>query len=195
MTLTYRVSLAAVATLALLAGLAAFTPAQTSQTGDGAFSLLTADAAAVDYFLKIEGVDGESTDKGHKNEIDVLSWSWGETNSTSLGSGGAGAGKVIMQDFHFTKTVDKASPKLFLHTADGRHFPKATLTVRRTERPQEYLKIELENVLVSSYQVSGSGGTVPTDSFSLNFEKIKWTYQTESEVIQDGWDLGTNTRI
>ena len=71
---------------------------------------------AVDYFLKLKGIEGESTDEKHKNEIDVQSWSWGETQSGSAASGGgSGAGKVAMQDFNFVMKVNKASPKLSRH--------------------------------------------------------------------------------
>lgn len=70
--------------------------------------------AAVDYFLKIDGIPGESTDSKHKNEIDIESWSWGQVNSGShAGGGGGGAGKVSMQDYNFTMRVNKASPSFF----------------------------------------------------------------------------------
>ena len=122
--------------------------------------------AAVDYFLKIADIEGESTDDAHGGEIDVLSWSWGETNSgTHAGGGGGGAGKVQMQDFHFTMKVNKATPKLFLACATGQHIPEATLTCRKagTEQ-QEYLKIKFKDLLISSYQTGGSAGdVVPTD--------------------------------
>src|SRR3989338_10520822 len=114
-------------------------------------------AAAVDYFLKIDGIDGESTDPGHKGEIDVLSWSWGETNAGIRAGGGGGAGKVNMQDFHFTMHSSKASPKLMLAVATGKHLPQAILTVRKAGESQlEYIKIKLSDVMVSSYQIGGS---------------------------------------
>ena len=87
---------------------------------------------AVDYFLKIKGIEGESFDAKHKNEIDVLSWSWGETQSGShAAGGGGGAGKVSMQDFSFVMKVNKASPKLLLACANGEHIPEATLVCRK----------------------------------------------------------------
>src|SRR5688500_16372886 len=100
--------------------------------------------AVVDYFLKVDSIEGESTDDKHKNEIDVESWSWGETNSgTHATGGGGGAGKVSMQDFNFTMRVCKATPKLMLACANGQHIKEATLTCRKagTEQ-QEYLKIK-----------------------------------------------------
>ena len=143
--------------------------------------------AAVDYFLKIEGVDGESHDSKHKNELDIESWSFGETNSgTGHAGGGHGAGKVVMQDMHFVTKYQKSSPKLMLACANGEHIKKATLTCRRAgKEQQEYLKITLSDVLVSSYQTGGSahGDVVPTDQFSLNFAKIEFEYKPQK---QDG---------
>src|SRR5947209_902922 len=118
--------------------------------------------AAVDFFLKVDGIEGESTDAKHKNEIDVESWSWGEHQSgTHAGGGGGGAGKVSMDDFHFVMKVNKASPKLFLACADGDHIKKAVLTCRKAgKEQQEYLKITLSDLLVSSYHTGGSQGNV-----------------------------------
>jgi type VI secretion system secreted protein Hcp len=140
--------------------------------------------AAVDYFLKLDGIPGESTDKKHKNEIDISSWSWGEANAgTHAGGGGGGAGKVHMQDFSFTMKVNKASPKLFLHCATGTHIKEGLLTCRKAgKEQQEYLKIKFTNLLVSSYQTGGSeGNVVPTDQIALNFSKIEITYAPQKE--------------
>lgn len=160
--------------------------------------------AQVDYFLKIEGVDGESTDNKHKNEIDVLSWSWGETNAgTHVGGGGGGAGKVSMQDFHFVMHVNKSSPKLMLACASGEHIPKAVLTCRRAgKEQQEYLQITFTDLLVSSYQTGGSAGdVVPVDQISLNFAKIEHSYKpqkadgTLDSPVKTGWDLKKNSKV
>jgi len=81
--------------------------------------------AAVDYFLKVDGIEGESKDDKHKGEIDLESWSWGASQAgTSPGGGGGGAGKVSMQDFHFVMKVNKATPKLILACAKGDHIPQ-----------------------------------------------------------------------
>lgn len=116
----------------------------------------TVSAASVDYFLKMDGIEGE----GHMGEIMLESWSWGETNS--------GTGKVSMQDFHFTMKTSKASPNLMLAVASGQHFPNAILTARKTvdNQMQEYLTIKLTDVMISSYQIGGSSGAVPTDQVS-----------------------------
>jgi len=147
--------------------------------------------AAVDYFLKIEGIPGESTDSKHKDEIDIESWSWGETNSGSHAyGGGGGVGKVTMNDFQFTTKVNKASPKLFLNCATGAHIPSALLTCRKAGKTQqEYLKIKLTDLIVSNYQTGGTAASnvVPSDQFSLNFTKIEITYAPQKP---DG-SLGT----
>jgi type VI secretion system secreted protein Hcp len=135
--------------------------------------------AAVDYFLKIDGIEGESTDKKHGKEIDILSWSWGESNSgSSAYGGGGGAGKVSMQDFSFAMHVNKASPKLILACASGQHIKSGLLTCRKAGKDQqEYLKIKFTDLLISSFQTGGSqGDVVPVDSITFNFAKIEYEY-------------------
>ena len=159
---------------------------------------------AVDYFLKLEDIEGESTDHKHKNEIDVESWSWGATNSGDAGSrGGGGAGKVAVQDFHFVMKMNKATPKLMLACATGQHIKKATLTCRKSGTDQqEYLKIEMSDVLVSSYQTGGSAGDViPLDQISLNFAKIEYDYKeqkadgTLAGSVKAGYDVKANKKV
>ncbi len=138
--------------------------------------------AAVDYFLKLTDIPGESTDSKHKNEIDIESWSWGQTNTGShAGGGGGGAGKVSMQDFSFTMRINKASPKLFLACATGTHIKEGLLICRKAgKEQQEYLKIKFSELLVSSYQTGGSAGdVVPVDQISLNFAKIEISYAAQ----------------
>jgi type VI secretion system secreted protein Hcp len=139
--------------------------------------------AAVDYFLKIDGIQGESKADKHKDEIDIESFSWGATQSGTFAvGGGGGAGKVSMQDFHFTMGVNKASPALFLACAQGDHIHKAVLTCRKAgKEQQEFMKVTMNDVLVSSFQTGGSGGSdvVPTDQISLNFAKIEVEYKEQ----------------
>jgi type VI secretion system secreted protein Hcp len=157
--------------------------------------------AQVDYFLKIAGIEGESTDAKHKNEIDIESWSWGETNTGSHSyGGGGGAGKVSMNDFSITMRVNKSSPKLLLSCASGEHIKEALLTCRKAgKEQQEYLKIKFSDLLVSSYQTGGSrGDVVPVDQISLNFSKIEYEYYPQTEKGSLGskvpvhWDLKQN---
>jgi type VI secretion system secreted protein Hcp len=161
--------------------------------------------AAVDFFLKLEGIDGESQDAKHKGEIDVESWSWGESQAGShAGGGGGGAGKVSMQDFHFVMKVNKASPKLLLACATGEHIKKAVLTCRKAgKEQQEYLKITLSDLLVSSFQTGGSEGAsvLPMDQISLNYTKIEYEYKEQKPdgtlggAIKAGYDLKANKSL
>jgi len=136
---------------------------------------------AADYFLKIDGIPGESSDKKHKDEIELTQWSWSQTNHGShAGGGGGGAGKVQMQDFSFTMHINKASPKLFLACATGQHIKSAMLVCRKAGKEgQEYLKIKFEELLISSYATGGSGGemgAVPADNIQFNFAKMEYSY-------------------
>jgi type VI secretion system secreted protein Hcp len=132
---------------------------------------------AFDAFLKIEGIPGESTDDKHKNEIDVLSYSWGIARSIPQ-RGGNGRAKV--SDFSVVKFTDKASPVLFDATCEGQHIPEATFTVRKAGASQQtFLKYVFKEVIISSVQPSGTSGsesTVPTESVSLNFGSVEITY-------------------
>jgi len=161
--------------------------------------------AAIDYFLKLDGISGESKDSKHKGEIELLSFSFGETNSGSPGGGGGGAGKVQMSDFSFTARTTKASPQLFLSCAQGKHLKQAILTVRKAGgSQQEYLIIKLNDVLVSSYALGGSEGGAdgdPQDVFSLNFVKLSYDYKPQKAdgsldaPVHAGWDLSKNVKI
>ena len=159
---------------------------------------------AVDYFLKIAGIEGESPDSKHKNEIQLESWSWGETQQGGhAAGGGGGAGKVAMQDFHFVMKVNKATPKLMLACANGEHIKEAILSVRKAgKEQQDYLKITLNDILVSSYQTGGShGDVVPSDQISLNFSKIQFEYKeqkpdgTLGSAVKTGYDLKANKPV
>ena len=157
---------------------------------------------AADYFLQITGVPGESKDSKHKDWIDVLSWSFGESNpgSHQVGGGGAGAGKVQMSDITFMTRMSKASPKLFLSCATGKHMNEAKLVgVHGGSMQQEYLTWTFSDVLVSSYQTQGSAGDdIVMDSVSLAFSKVRVEYKMQKadgsldKAITAGWDLKSN---
>jgi len=159
--------------------------------------------AAVDYFLKIAGIEGESTDNAHKGEIDIESWAWGESQSGRSVAGGAGSGKVDMNDFSFVMKLSKASPKLFLACAQGEHIKSAWLTARRAGGKQTdyFLKWSFSDLLISSYQTGASEGAGPTDQVSFNFSKIEVEYKEQkpdgslSPPIKAGWDLKMNKKI
>src|SRR5262249_59355229 len=115
---------------------------------------------AVDMFIKIDGIKGESGDDKHKEEVDVLSGSWGMSQSGSAHmGGGAGAGKVNVNDLSFTKYIDVSSPDLYLSCCNGKHLKDAKLVVRKAgENPLEYLIVTMEDVIVSSVSNGGTGG-------------------------------------
>jgi len=159
---------------------------------------------AVDYFLKIDGIPGESQDDKHKGEIDILSWSWGETQTGTMShGGGGGAGKVSMQDFHFVMLVNKATPKLILACASGDHIKKAVLTCRKAGKTQqEFLTYTFSDLLVSSYQTGGGGGEdVPNEQVSLNYSKMEIEYKAQKADgtldggIKANWDLKANKTV
>ena len=158
--------------------------------------------AAFDYFLKIDGIDGESSDAQHKGEIDLETWSWGETQPHPTG-GGAGAGKVTMADFSFTTKLTKASPKLFLACAEGSHIKAAWLTARRAagKAADYFLKWTFSDLLVSSYQTGAAAGNAPVDQVSFNFSKIEVEYKEQrpdgsfGAGFKAGWDLKANKKI
>ena len=161
--------------------------------------------AVVDYFLKLEGIDGESEDKSHSKEIHIESWSFGEQQSGTMAhGGGGGAGKVQMHDFHFVMKTNAASPKLCLACASGEHIKKAVLTCRKAGKDQqEYLKWTFTELLVSSYQTGGSGSSdvLPLDQISLNFAQVEISYKAQKAdgtlagELKSGWNLKQNAKV
>ena len=153
---------------------------------------------AMDMFIQIGALKGESRDSVHKEKTDVLAWSWGMSNSGSAHvGGGAGAGKVNVQDLSFTKYIDKTSTELMLASCNGKHFPDALLIVRKAgEKPVEYLKIKMEDVLVSSYQAAGAEGSnneTPSEQISINFAKIEFDYTAPDGTLSSfNFDIRAN---
>ena len=159
---------------------------------------------AVDMFIKIKGIDGESMDDKHKKEIDVLAWSWGASQSGSAHiGGGAGAGKVNVQDLSFTKYIDSASHALLLACCNGEHIGEAVFVVRKAGKdPLEYIKLTLSELIVSSVSTGGSGGEDRlTENITLNFGKFKYEYApqkadgTGDAVKTAGWDIPANKKV
>jgi type VI secretion system secreted protein Hcp len=151
---------------------------------------------AVDMFLNIDDkkIKGESIDKKHADEIDVLAWSWGASQSgtTHMGTGG-GSGKASFQDLSLTKYMDLASPTLLEAVAKGDHFKKCVLVVRKAggNDPLEYFVLTLEDCIITSYSTGGSGGEDRlTENISINFARYKIDYQSQSD---QGVKKGTAT--
>jgi type VI secretion system secreted protein Hcp len=136
--------------------------------------------AAVDYFLKLDGIQGGSTDAKHKGEIDLQSFSWGETNAGSgSAGGGGGAGKVQFHDFHVVSKVDKASPVLMLSCATGKHLKEAVLTARKAGKgQQEFLVIKMNDVIITSVSHSDSDDG-RSESVSMAFAKVDLQYKPQ----------------
>lgn len=139
---------------------------------------------AVDMFLKIDGVKGEAQDKKYPEEIDVLAWSWGVSNSGTTHMGkGSGAGKANFQDISVTKFVDAASARLMQACTTGEHFTKANLIVRKAgKKALEYIKIDMKDVIITSISTGGSGGEDRlTENVTLNFGAFHQQYTPQKE--------------
>jgi type VI secretion system secreted protein Hcp len=156
---------------------------------------------AVDMFLKLEGIKGEAADDKHKDEIDVLAWSWGASQSgTTHVGGGSGAGKANFQDVSVTKYVDKSSHALLKAVAVGQHIPSALLTIRKAgEKPLEYIKFTMKNCLISSVSTGGSGGEDRlTENISINFGNFQYEYTPQKadgsgdSVLPFAFDIALN---
>lgn len=158
---------------------------------------------ATDMFLKIEGIKGESPDSKHKGEISIESFSFGvHQTGTSASGGGGGAGKASFEDIHVTKKADVASPLLMEACASGKHIKSALLTVRKAGGKQEdFYKIKLTDLLVTSHQNTGHGADTPLEQISLNFAKIEFEYYPQKSdgsldgVSKAGWDIKGNVKV
>jgi type VI secretion system secreted protein Hcp len=157
---------------------------------------------AVDIFMQIDTVKGESTDSKFKDSIEVMSWSWGLTQSGTTHAGqGSGAGKVNVHDLSFTKYVDTSSPVLLQHCCKGKHFSKATLTMRKAgSTPLVYLVIELKNVLISSVSLAtAASDDRQTEVVTLNFGQFSYSYTPQKAdgsggaAIQTTWNIASNS--
>ena len=137
---------------------------------------------AVDVFAKIGDIKGESPDSKHKDEIEVLSWSWGvQQSGTMAHGGGGGEGKANFNDFNFTHHIDKASPVLLKACATGEHIKEATITVRKAGKgQQEFLIVKMNDVLITSVNPSGSGDSAATaESVAMQCSKVDLEYKPQ----------------
>jgi len=136
---------------------------------------------ASDIFAKIGDIKGESLDDKHKGEIEILSWSWGATQTGSMATGsGGGTGKVSFHDFSFVHHLDKASPVLMQSCAGGDHIKEATIVQRKAGKgQQEFLIIKMSDVLITSVQASGHDQNAPAEQVSLQATKIDVEYKPQ----------------
>lgn len=161
---------------------------------------------AFDMFLDIDGVPGESTDAAHKEWIDILSFSWGETNPAGSATGSTGdrtTERCNCRDFSIVKTLDKASPKLALYCCNGKHLPEVTLEICRADGDKvKYMEYTLTDVIVSSVNVAGTAGTeeLPVEEVTFTYARIHWTYTEYDHAtgkpkgnIEAYWDIVMNS--
>ena len=146
---------------------------------------------AFDAFIDLDGVKGESTRKGFEGQIELLNFSFGAHNPTTIGSGGGGgAGKVTLSAFSFNKWTDAASPTLFQACCKGKHFPKCKVTLHKAggDEAVDYLVYDFEKCYVESIQWSGSSGGSdrPDESVQMAFGKVTITYTPQTETGAKG---------
>jgi len=137
---------------------------------------------AIDTYIKLGDLKGDSVTKGFEDQIDVLAWSWGmnQTGTTHRSSGG-GAGKVNVNDLSFTHHVDAASPNLVKACCTGQHFPECKLTMRKAGgSPLDYYVVTMKDIIVTSVSVGGSKGEeLLTENVTLNFAEFEISYQPQ----------------
>ena len=137
---------------------------------------------AATIFARLGTIKGESQDARHKDQIEVLSWSWGVSQSGAVAhGGGGGAGKASFHDFSFTHHIDRATPALMRACATGEHLKDATITLRKAGKgQQEYLVITMTDVLVTSVSMSvGAEGGATVESVALAFAKVDLEYRPQ----------------
>lgn len=158
-----------------------------------------------DMFLKLDGIESDSLDSAHENEIIVDSWSWGMVQSGTTHEGpGGGGGKVSGGDMSVAKKVDKATPAIMKHCCNGKHIASGTLTIRESggDTPVEYLKIEMEQIMVTSYQTGGSsdGQDRIEEHLTLNFQSYITTFTEQTATgsagasTPQGWNFAKNEK-
>ena len=136
---------------------------------------------AADIFAKIGDIKGESLDDKHKDEVEVLSYSWGVTNSAHIPTGsGGGAGKATFQDLSIVHKIDKASPKLLQACATGEHLKEATITFRKAGKgQQEFLIVKMNDVIITGVVQSAPGSEAGSETVSLEFAKVDWEFKPQ----------------
>jgi type VI secretion system secreted protein Hcp len=159
------------------------------------------------FFLKLEGIQGESQDTDHSGEIDIMSFSISVTNAGTYDAGtGGNTGKCYFGDMNIMKYMDKSSPTLLQYCAGGTAIPTATISVNKQageDKKVEYVKITLHNAVITSVVHSGSGGSTEPipESLSLNFAGLEYDYTQQSNtgeamgVTHFGRDIQKNTHL
>ena len=164
---------------------------------------------ATNYFMKIKEIPGESTDKDHKGDYEIMSFSHGVSQPTSASrstAGGATVERCFHQDFSVTKYIDVGSPDLNLYCCQGKPIEEIVITCYRADaagdKPIDYMEYTLSDCIVSSISIGGGGGDMPTESITFNYAKIIWKYIPQKEGgggkegnKTSGWDLFKNVKV
>jgi type VI secretion system secreted protein Hcp len=154
-------------------------------------------------YVKIEGIEGESKDSKHKGWIDVMTCSYGVSQSSSMQTGGGGGvGKANFGAVTFSHRFDKSSPNLFQYCASGKHIPKVLVSVCKSGGGQEeYILLTLENVLITGVVPSGAEGSEWSESVSMSYSKIKIEAKEQAKggamqaAVTAGWDIKQNIPV
>jgi type VI secretion system secreted protein Hcp len=154
--------------------------------------------ASIDTHLKLAAVDGESTHKDHKGEIELLSWTWSVHNDAQGFGGGSGKGKATPGDFQFTHVYDKGSPMIAKYCASGKHFADATLTSRKAgEGQKDFLVVKFKEVFIKSVQPTGSAGGDIVEAVTVSYKQIDFAYKPQDDKgglggeVKFGWNNAT----
>ena len=155
---------------------------------------------AVEMFLKLAGIEGESSDAKHKGEIDVLAWSWGLSETVSASGGGGGAGRTKIESLSIEKLVDLASPLLLSFSAQGKHISDGILATRKPSKvADDFLLFKMTDVIVTSVHMTASKETdQPAENIILNFGKLEFDYRPTKQdgslgpVTSFKWDVAAN---
>ncbi|WP_180132216.1 type VI secretion system tube protein Hcp [Rhodoferax sp. BLA1] len=152
---------------------------------------------AIDCFIKFDGVEGESSNKDHKGEVEVLSWSWGIAGAGQVGGTSTGKGKTVAGPLSFVHLYDKASPLLAKHCAAGKLFKTVVLTSRKAgEGQKDFLQVSLKEVQVTSIQPAGADADI-TEAVTLNYRDIEFAYKPQDSKgglgaeVKFGWDVAS----
>jgi type VI secretion system secreted protein Hcp len=154
---------------------------------------------AITYYIKFDGIDGESQDSDHRGEIEVLSWSWGFSNAApASGGSGAGSGRAVPADLTFVHRYDKASPVLAKVGISGRHLRTATLSARKSgEGQKDFLKVTLKEVRITSVQHQGQDDQI-AEIVTLRAREVGNEYKPQSPdgalgvPVKFNWNIATS---
>lgn len=154
--------------------------------------------SAIDTHIKFAGVDGESTHKDHKGEIEVLSWAWSVSNDGGGTGGGSGKGKAVPGSLRFTHLYDKGSPVLAKCCASGKHFSDVTLTCRKAgEGQMDFLTVKFKEVFITSVEPSGSADGNVVETVIFSYAQVDFGYRAQDDKggmtggVKFGWNVKT----